>query len=78
MSEVPGLQVKPDRKGLPIWGTQHEPYYDKDLFVPLDYQNAEGTMCVRACLASLRNVPHSVVVVSLRVPLSLCLGGSNT
>lgn len=43
VSEVPGLQVKPDRSGLPIWGTQHEPYYDKDLFVPSDYNNAVST-----------------------------------
>lgn len=73
VSEVPGLQVQPDRKGLPIWGTQvcwrachwvgwrvihahaftlwhftpqHEPYYDKDLFVPTDYSNAVSTKWV--------------------------------
>ena len=56
VSEVPGLQVKPDRSGLPIWGTQHEPYYDKDLFVPEDWlMNYPGSRCVRACVrASLR------------------------
>jgi hypothetical protein len=25
---------------------QHEPYYDKDLFVPTDYNNAVSTKCV--------------------------------
>ncbi len=50
MTETPGLQVKADRKGLPIWGTQHEPFYDKDLFIPSDYQNAEGTKLHRVAL----------------------------
>jgi len=34
---LPGTPVCPVRTGLPIWGTQHEPFYDKDLFVPVRF-----------------------------------------
>lgn len=54
VTEVPGLQVQGDRKGLPIWGTQHEPFYDKDLFIPSDYNNAEGTRLHRVALGDWR------------------------
>ncbi len=45
---LPGTPVQADRHGLPVWGTQHEPYYDKDLFVPEDWMmNYPGSRCVR-------------------------------
>lgn len=38
---LPGTSVCPVRTGLPIWGTQHEPFYDKDLFVPVKFGGLE-------------------------------------
>ena len=48
---LPGTPVCPERKGLPVWGTQHEPYYDKDLFVPLDWMmNYPGSRYEHVCV----------------------------
>ncbi|EKU23116.1 fad-linked oxidoreductase [Nannochloropsis gaditana CCMP526] len=55
VDNLPGTPVCPSRDGLPIWGTQHEPFYDKDLFVPEDWlMNIPGSRIHRSFMGDWR------------------------